>query len=148
MRRAGSWRDQLLTQRRFGRSPPQPVCARQCLLLVGPSHPRVAACVKSTRRDYASNALTRAPHASAMMGAPGTKRGTTMNRAFVRAVVLTVILTSAATTAAQVRIGGTLSTTGPAASLGIPEKNTLALLPQSIGGKSVQYIVLDDATDT
>jgi branched-chain amino acid transport system substrate-binding protein len=47
-----------------------------------------------------------------------------------------------------VKIGVTLSTTGPAASLGIPEKNTIALLPQQIAGKSVQYIVLDDATDT
>jgi branched-chain amino acid transport system substrate-binding protein len=49
---------------------------------------------------------------------------------------------------AQVKIGVTLSTTGPAASLGIPEKNTIALLPKEIAGKSVQYIVLDDASDT
>jgi branched-chain amino acid transport system substrate-binding protein len=71
-----------------------------------------------------------------------------MDRAFVRAVVLTVILTSAATTAAQVRIGVTLSATGPAASLGIPEKNTLALCPKTVSGKTIEYIVLDDATDT
>lgn len=50
--------------------------------------------------------------------------------------------------AAQVKIGVTVSATGPAASLGIPEKNTIALLPKEIGGKSVEYIVLDDATDT
>ncbi|MFD1558610.1 ABC transporter substrate-binding protein [Paraburkholderia silviterrae] len=50
--------------------------------------------------------------------------------------------------AAQVKIGVTLSATGPAASLGIPEKNTIALLPKEIAGKSVQYIVLDDASDT
>ncbi len=49
---------------------------------------------------------------------------------------------------AQVKIGVTLSATGPAASLGIPEKNTIALLPKEIGGKSIEYIVLDDATDT
>lgn len=49
---------------------------------------------------------------------------------------------------AQVKIGVTLSTTGPAASLGIPEKNTIALLPKEIAGKSVQYIVLDDGSDT
>ena len=42
----------------------------------------------------------------------------------------------------------TLSTTGPAASLGIPEKNTIALLPKEIGGKNVEYIVLDDGSDT
>lgn len=49
---------------------------------------------------------------------------------------------------AQVKIGVTVSATGPAASLGIPEKNTVALLPKEIGGKSVQYIVLDDGADT
>jgi branched-chain amino acid transport system substrate-binding protein len=49
---------------------------------------------------------------------------------------------------AQVKIGVVLSTTGPAASLGIPEKNTVALLPKEIGGKTVQYIVLDDGSDT
>ena len=42
----------------------------------------------------------------------------------------------------------TLSATGPAASLGIPEKNTIALMPQTIGGQKVNYIVLDDASDT
>jgi branched-chain amino acid transport system substrate-binding protein len=49
---------------------------------------------------------------------------------------------------AQVKVGVVLSTTGPAASLGIPEQNTIGLLPKEIGGKSVQYIVLDDGTDT
>ncbi|MDB5856106.1 MAG: Extracellular ligand-binding receptor [Herminiimonas sp.] len=49
---------------------------------------------------------------------------------------------------AQIKVGVTVSATGPAASLGIPEKNTFALLPTQIGGKSVQYIVLDDASDT
>ena len=49
---------------------------------------------------------------------------------------------------ADVNVGVTLSATGPAASLGIPEKNTISLLPQSIGGQKVNYIVLDDASDT
>lgn len=49
---------------------------------------------------------------------------------------------------AQIKVGVTVSTTGPAASLGIPEKNTIALLPKEIAGKKVEYIVLDDATDT
>lgn len=44
---------------------------------------------------------------------------------------------------AQVKIGVTLSTTGPAASFGVPEKNTIALLPKEIGGGSIHYIVLD-----
>jgi branched-chain amino acid transport system substrate-binding protein len=41
-----------------------------------------------------------------------------------------------------------VSATGPAASLGIPERNTVALMPQTIAGRKVQYIVLDDASDT
>jgi len=49
---------------------------------------------------------------------------------------------------ADVNVGVIVSATGPAASLGIPEKNTLALLPTTIGGEKVNYIVLDDASDT
>jgi len=49
---------------------------------------------------------------------------------------------------ADVNVGVTVSATGPAASLGIPEKNTIALMPQTIGGQKVNYIVLDDASDT
>ncbi|HNE61173.1 MAG TPA: ABC transporter substrate-binding protein, partial [Ottowia sp.] len=49
---------------------------------------------------------------------------------------------------ADINVGVTLSATGPAASLGIPEKNTIALLPQTIGGQKINYIVLDDASDT
>ncbi len=49
---------------------------------------------------------------------------------------------------AQIKVGVTVSATGPAASLGIPERDTVALLPAQIGGQPVQYIVLDDATDT
>ncbi len=49
---------------------------------------------------------------------------------------------------ADVKIGVTLSATGPAASLGIPEKNTVALLPKEVAGQKVEYIVLDDATDS
>ena len=42
----------------------------------------------------------------------------------------------------------TVSATGPAASLGIPEKNTIALMPKTIAGQKVNYIVLDDGSDT
>ena len=49
---------------------------------------------------------------------------------------------------AQVRVGLTLSTTGPAASLGIPEQNTATLLPREIGGQKIDYIILNDASDT
>ena len=49
---------------------------------------------------------------------------------------------------ADINVGVTLSVTGPAASLGIPEKNTISLLPKTMGGQKVNYIVLDDASDT
>jgi len=46
-----------------------------------------------------------------------------------------------------VTIGVTVSSTGPAASLGIAQRNTMELLPKTIGGRPANYIVLDDATD-
>lgn len=49
---------------------------------------------------------------------------------------------------AQIKVGVTVASTGPAASLGIPERNTVALLPTEIAGQKVEYLVLDDATDT
>lgn len=50
--------------------------------------------------------------------------------------------------AAQMKVGVTLSTTGPAASLGIPERNAINLMPKEIGGLKVEYVILDDASDT
>jgi branched-chain amino acid transport system substrate-binding protein len=55
------------------------------------------------------------------------------------------LCTSAAN--AQINIGITVSQTGPAAALGIPQKNTVAQLPKEAGGQKIEYIVLDDATD-
>jgi len=49
---------------------------------------------------------------------------------------------------ADINVGVTLSATGPAASLGIPEKNTFELLPTTIGGEKINWIVLDDGSDT
>jgi branched-chain amino acid transport system substrate-binding protein len=61
---------------------------------------------------------------------------------------LAAALLAATLAHADVNVGVTVSATGPAASLGIPEKNTIALMPQTIGGQKVNYIVLDDASDT
>ena len=49
---------------------------------------------------------------------------------------------------ADINVGVLVSATGPAASLGIPEKNTFPLLPTTIGGEKVNYLILDDASDT
>lgn len=48
---------------------------------------------------------------------------------------------------ADINVGVSLSTTGPGAALGIPEKNALAIMPTEIAGEKINYIVLDDATD-
>ena len=65
-----------------------------------------------------------------------------------KTVLATLLSAIAATALADINVGITLSATGPAASLGIPEKNTIDLLPKTIAGQKVNYIVLDDATDT
>ena len=52
------------------------------------------------------------------------------------------------TAMADITVGVVVSATGPAASLGIPEKNTVALMPQTMGGQKVNYVILDDASDT
>jgi branched-chain amino acid transport system substrate-binding protein len=70
-----------------------------------------------------------------------------MLRHFLRLLALAALLAATAARA-DINVGVTLSATGPAASLGIPEKNTIALMPQAIGGQKVNYIVLDDASDT
>jgi branched-chain amino acid transport system substrate-binding protein len=63
-------------------------------------------------------------------------------------VTLAAALMAATLAHADVNVGVTVSATGPAASLGIPEKNTIALMPQTIAGQKINYIVLDDASDT
>jgi len=67
---------------------------------------------------------------------------------FPRLLLLTAIMATVAPAYADINVGVTVSATGPAASLGIPEKNTIALLPKTIGGQKMNYIVLDDASDT
>ncbi|MQM32008.1 MAG: branched-chain amino acid ABC transporter substrate-binding protein [Candidatus Accumulibacter phosphatis] len=59
-----------------------------------------------------------------------------------------VVAGFASTAIADINVGVTLSATGPAASLGIPEKNTFALMPTTIAGQKINYILLDDASDT
>jgi len=48
---------------------------------------------------------------------------------------------------AQIKVGVITGATGPGASLGIPYKNTFSVLPKTLGGQPVEYIVMDDATD-
>lgn len=48
---------------------------------------------------------------------------------------------------ADINVGVVLSLTGPAASLGIPEKQALSLVPKTVAGEKINFIILDDATD-
>jgi branched-chain amino acid transport system substrate-binding protein len=47
----------------------------------------------------------------------------------------------------EITIGVTTTTTGPAAALGIPERNALEFVPKEIGGVALRVIVLDDGGD-
>ena len=67
---------------------------------------------------------------------------------FLKPVAVAAALLSSTLAFADINVGVTVSATGPAASLGIPEKNTVALMPKTIGGQKINYIVLDDASDT
>lgn len=49
---------------------------------------------------------------------------------------------------AQVKIGVITSATGPTAFVGIPQKNTVAMLPKKIGDTTIEYIAFDDASDS
>lgn len=66
---------------------------------------------------------------------------------------VTAILTLAALAtftggvAAQVKVGVIASSTGPTALVGIPQKNSVPLLPTQVGDLTVEYITLDDASD-
>jgi len=64
------------------------------------------------------------------------------------AAIVAAGLSSAAVVQAQVKVGVLVSATGPTAQVGIPQRNTVPLLPTRIGDLSVEYTTLDDASDT
>jgi len=69
----------------------------------------------------------------------------------VKALRAAVFLFAAAATCAataQMKVGVISSATGPTAVVGIPQKNSAALLPKQIGAIKVEYIVFDDASDS
>jgi len=48
---------------------------------------------------------------------------------------------------AQVKIGVVSSATGPTAFVGVAQKNSVALLPNKVGDTTIEYFVLDDASN-
>ncbi len=71
-----------------------------------------------------------------------------MHRRFAVMLLAAAALGASHVAQAQIRIGVTISTTGPAASLGVPQRNSMTLLPTEIAGQKIEYTVLDDASDT
>jgi branched-chain amino acid transport system substrate-binding protein len=73
-----------------------------------------------------------------------------MRKSFLSAIAVTVFATSALPAGAQtneITIGISITTTGPAAALGIPERNALDFVPKEIAGVPLKVIVLDDGGD-
>ena len=74
-----------------------------------------------------------------------------MKKALLSAAALAVVLALTALPARaqtnEITIGISISTTGPAAALGIPERNALEFVPKEIGGVPLKVIVLDDGGD-
>ena len=48
---------------------------------------------------------------------------------------------------ADITVGVSLGITGPGASLGVHYRNAFQLVPKTLGGQPVKYIILDDASD-
>jgi branched-chain amino acid transport system substrate-binding protein len=72
-----------------------------------------------------------------------------MKKAFLAAAacVATLAAVPALAQTSEITIGITTTTTGPAAALGIPERNALEFVPKEIGGVPLKLIVLDDGGD-
>jgi branched-chain amino acid transport system substrate-binding protein len=69
-----------------------------------------------------------------------------MNRRFTTALLAAAAL-GAGAAQAEVTVGVTLGATGPGASLGIHYKNAFQLMPKTLGGQPVKYIILEDGSD-
>jgi branched-chain amino acid transport system substrate-binding protein len=67
--------------------------------------------------------------------------------ATVTAAALALTASSARAQSSEITIGISISTTGPAAALGVPERNALEFVPKEIAGVPLKVIVLDDGGD-
>src|ERR1700743_277730 len=64
------------------------------------------------------------------------------------AAALGALLLATATAAhADLKVGIDLSSTGPAAVIGITSKNAMLMWPDTIAGQKADYIILDDGSD-
>ncbi|MRD72121.1 ABC transporter substrate-binding protein [Rhodocyclus tenuis] len=70
-----------------------------------------------------------------------------LRRHLLPALLASLLAGSASIALADIKVGVIASSTGVTAVVGIPQKNTIALLPSEIGGQKIDYVVLDDASD-
>lgn len=63
------------------------------------------------------------------------------------ALIATAAMCLGAGAQAQIKVGVVSSSSGPIALVGIPQKNTVALLPKEVAGQKIEYFSLDDASD-
>lgn len=69
-----------------------------------------------------------------------------MTRRFCTAIAVAASFAASAAYA-EVTVGVTLGATGPGASLGVHYKNAFQLMPKTLGGQPVKYIILEDGSD-
>ncbi|KVF23816.1 branched-chain amino acid ABC transporter substrate-binding protein [Burkholderia vietnamiensis] len=67
--------------------------------------------------------------------------------ALLRRAAAGALLLGCAAAHADLKVGVDLSSTGPAAAIGITSKNAILMWPKTIAGQAVQLTVLDDASD-
>lgn len=70
-----------------------------------------------------------------------------MKRSIFSLAVAIAAVSSSAFSQTPIKVGVSLALTGPAASVGVPEKNSILLAPKTIGTHPLQFIILDDSTD-
>src|SRR4029453_7420153 len=74
-----------------------------------------------------------------------------MKKAFLSAAALVAAIALPGSPAVaqtnEIVVGISITTTGPAAALGIPERNSLDFVPKEIGGVPIKIITLDDGGD-
>jgi branched-chain amino acid transport system substrate-binding protein len=70
-----------------------------------------------------------------------------MTRTFCTAIAIAMAAVGAGAAHAEVTVGVTLGATGPGASLGIHYKNAFQLMPKTLAGQPVKYIILEDGSD-
>ena len=74
-----------------------------------------------------------------------------MKKPYIAAAMVALVLapptSSVRAETREIVVGITISVTGPAAALGVPDRNALEFAPKALGGVPLKVIVLDDGGD-